>query len=132
MGTGVRIYKLKGFAKFQRGARIAGEALSGAVRDANSGLVDADLGGGLIKQRIARKGQGKSGGNRSVIAFRHGDRAIFLYGFVKSDRENVDDAELQVWRRVGRLYLGLEMDGIEAAVEAKELVEVEHGATVRE
>jgi hypothetical protein len=125
----MRVYKLKGFARFQRGARIADEALSGAARDADSGLVDADLGGGLIKQRIARKGQGKSGGYRTVIAFRRGGRAIFLYGFAKSGRENIDDDELQVWRRIGRLYLGLDMDGIKAAIESKELVEVEHGAT---
>ncbi len=128
----MRVYKLKGFARFQRGARITDEALAGAVRDANSGLVDADLGGGLIKQRIARKGQGKSGGYRTLLAFQRGDRAIFLYGFAKSDRENIDDGELQVWRRIGRLYLGLDTDGIEAAIESNELVEVEHGTTEQE
>jgi len=94
--------------------------------------MDADLGGGLIKQRIARKGQGKSGGCRTAIALQRGDRAIFLYGFAKNDRENIDDGELQVWRRIGRLYLGLDMDGIKAAIESKELVEVEHGATEQE
>lgn len=128
----MRVYKLKGFARFQRGARIADEALAEAVRDANSGLIDADLGGGLSKQRVARKGQGKSGGYRTLIAFRRGDRAIFLYGFAKSDRENIEDGELKVWRRIGQLYSGLDTDGIEAAVEAKELVEVEHGATEQE
>jgi hypothetical protein len=125
----VRVYKLKGFARFQRGARIADEALVEAVRNADSGLVDADLGGGLIKQRVARKGQGKSGGYRTLIAFRRGDRAIFLYGFAKSDRENIDDGELKVWRRIGQLYLGLDAEGIKAAIVSKELVEVEHGAT---
>ena len=125
----MRIFKLKAFARFQRGARIADEALAQVVRDASSGLVDADLGGGLIKQRIARTGQGKSGGFRAVIAFRRGERAIFLYGFAKSDLDNIDDSELQVWRRIGRLYLGADAEGLEAAVELKELVEVEHGAT---
>lgn len=87
-----------------------------------------ELGGG----HNTRKGQGKSGGYRTLIAFRRGDRAIFLYGFAKSDRENIDDGELKVWRRIGQLYSGLDTDGIEAAVEAKELVEVEHGATEQE
>ena len=83
-----------GFARFQRRQRIADEALARAAQDADSGLVDANLGGGLIKQRLARKGEGKSGGYRTVIAFRRGDRAVFLYGFAKSDRENIDDDEV--------------------------------------
>jgi len=125
----VRIFKLTAFARFQRRQRIADEALARAVHEASSGLVDANLGGGLIKQRLARKGEGKSGGYRTVIAFRRGDRAVFLYGFAKSDRENIDNDEVEVWRRVARLYLGLDADGLKAAVEAKEIVEVKYGAT---
>ncbi len=125
----MRIFKLTAFARFQRRQRIADEALARAVHEASSGLVDANLGGGLIKQRLARKGEGKSGGYRTVIAFRRGDRAVFLYGFAKSDRENIDNDEVEVWRRVARLYLGLDADGLKAAVEAKEIVEVKYGAT---
>jgi len=123
----VRLYKLKAFARFQRRERIADKALGKAVRSAEDGLVDADLGGGLIKQRVARPGQGKSGGFRTIIAYRRGDRAVFLFGFAKSERENLDDDELAYWQQVGRAYLALDEDGIEAAIAADELMEVSYG-----
>ena len=123
----MRVYRLKAFGRFQRRERIADKALAKAVRDAESGLVDADLGGGLIKQRVARPGQGKSGGYRTVIAYRRGNRAVFLFGFAKSERANLDDDELAYWQRVGRSYLGLDDDGIEAAIAEDELTEVSYG-----
>ena len=64
-----------------------------AIARAEKGLVDADLGGGVLKQRIARPGRGKSGGYRTIIFFRQGDRAVFAYGFAKSDRANLDAEE---------------------------------------
>ncbi len=72
-----RIYKLKGFARFQRKERISDAALRKTIGSVEAGLVDADLGGGLVKQRLARAGQGKSRGYRTAIAFRRGDRAVF-------------------------------------------------------
>jgi len=122
----VRLYKLKAFARFQRRERLSDTALESAVRSAEEGLVDADLGGGLIKQRVARPGQGKSGGFRTIIAYRRGDRAVFLFGFAKSERENLDDDEVAYWQRVGRTYLGLDDDGIEAAIAGAELAEVSY------
>ena len=123
----MRIYRLKGFARFQRRERIADAALVKAVRDASAGLVDADLGGGLIKQRVARAGKGKSGGFRTLVAYRRGERAVFLYGFAKSGRANIDDDELQAWRRVGRGYLGLDANALAATIAAGELTEVNYG-----
>jgi hypothetical protein len=61
-------------------------ALVAAIDQANCGLIDADLGGGLIKQRVAREGGGKSGGYRTLVFFRHEERAIFAFGFAKSDK----------------------------------------------
>jgi hypothetical protein len=123
----VRVYKLKAFARFQRRERITDRALVKAVQSAEQGLVGANLGGGLIKQRVARPGQGKSGGYRTVIAYRRGDRAVFLYGFAKNERANLDDDELINWQRVGRGYLGLDDDELNAAVAADELAEVSYG-----
>jgi hypothetical protein len=71
------------------------------VRDAEAGSIDADLGGGLIKQRAARPGQGKRSGYRTVIAYRRAERAVFLYGFAKSARANIDADELAALRRRG-------------------------------
>ena len=122
----MRLYKLKAFARFQRRERIADQVLGRAVQSAEDGLVDADLGGGLIKQRVARQSQGKSGGFRTIIAYRRGDRAVFLFGFAKNKRDNLDADELAYWQGVGRAYLGLDDEGMEAAIAAGELNEVSY------
>jgi hypothetical protein len=123
----VRAFKVKGFARFQRRERIADAVLVRAVRSAEEGLVDADLGGGLLKQRVARPGQGKSGGFRTVIAYRRGDRAIFLFGFAKNERDNVDGDELDELKAVARRFLALSEDQIEALIAAHEMMEVRYG-----
>ena len=84
----MRIFKVKTFARFSRKEGLPDASLGEAVADAERGLIDADLGGGLIKQRVARSGGGKSGGFRTVIAFRSKERAIFLFGFAKNDLDN--------------------------------------------
>ena len=73
----------KPFVRFASRERIADEELCEAVRRAERGLIDADLGGGVIKQRLARAGQGKSGGFRSILLFRRGSKAFFVYGFAR-------------------------------------------------
>jgi hypothetical protein len=73
-------------------------SLCEAIRNADQGLVDADLGGGVIKQRIARSGGGKSGGFRTIILFRARSRAFFVHGFAKNDRDNIDDKELAAFK----------------------------------
>jgi hypothetical protein len=89
----VRIFKSKRFARFARRERIGDARLCSAVTDAERGLIDADYGGGVIKQRIARPNEGKSGGYRSIILFRRGERAFFVYGFAKSDQANIDESD---------------------------------------
>ena len=119
-----RIYKLNGFARFQRKERISDAALRKTIGSVEAGLVDADLGGGLVKQRLARAGQGKSGGYRTVIAFQRGDRAVFLYGFAKNERSNIDDEELDEFRRLARGFLELTAQQIGALIAENELMEV--------
>ena len=123
----MRIYKVKVFARFQRRERIEDGALAKAVRAAEDGLIDADLGGGLIKQRVARPGQGKSGGYRTVIVYRRGDLAVFLLAFAKNNRGNVDDDELVDLKGQARVFLRLSMKEISASIAADELAEVEYG-----
>ena len=96
----MRIFKTRLFAKFARRERLHDKTLSEAVTDAESGLGTADLGGGVIKQRVARPGQGKRGGYRVLIAFRSKDRAVFLYGFAKNERDNIDDKQLATLRDI--------------------------------
>ena len=94
------------------------------VADAGSGLVDADLGGGVIKQRIARQGGGKSGGFRSIILFQAGARAFFVYGFPKSARDNIDANELAGFRKLAATMLAYDDKALDGAIEAGVLTEV--------
>ena len=122
----MRVYKVRVFARFQRRERIADAALARAVRDAEAGLIDADLGGGLIKQRVARPGQGKRGGYRTVIVYRRGALAVFLLGFAKNERANIDDDELEDLRGQARAFLQFGEDQIEAALLEEDLTEVSY------
>src|SRR5271170_6058883 len=76
-----------------------------AVERAQRGLIDADLGGGVIKQRVARPGQGRSGGFRVLLAFDPNKRAIFIYGFAKNERGNIDDKEMRTLREIAAAWL---------------------------
>ena len=88
------------------------------------GLADADLGGGVIKQRIARKGGGKSGGFRALILLRMGERAFFVHGFAKSDRENIRDDELAALRKLAGELLNYDDAALAKAITASVLTEV--------
>jgi len=120
----VRIFKAKTFARFARRERIADVSLSEAIAQAERGLVDADLGGGLIKLRVARPGQGKRGGYRMLIAFRSKLRAVFLFGFAKSELDNIDDDQLATLRETSALWLAANAQKIEQANKDGLLIEV--------
>ncbi len=85
----MRVFKTRSFARFARQEMIGDEALAKAIRQAETGLIDADLGRGLIKLRLARPGSGKRGGFRTLIAYKAGHCAVFLFGFAKSERDNI-------------------------------------------
>jgi hypothetical protein len=89
--------------------------------------VDADLGGGVIKQRVARSGQGRSGGYRVLIAYRFGDRSVFLYGFAKNERENIEEDELATLREIAAGWLEADDKGLNKAIEKGILQEVRYG-----
>ena len=112
----MRTFKTKPFVRFANREGIPDEALCDAVRRAERGAVDADLGGGVIKQRIARRGQGRSGGFRVIVGFRRAERAFFVHGFAKSDRENLRRKELTALRTLADEMLGLDGPGLEAMV----------------
>jgi hypothetical protein len=112
----VRVYKTKWFERFARRERISDSSLCDAVQRAERGLVDADLGGGVIKQRVARPGQGRSGGYRVLIAYRHDVKAVFLYGFAKSSRDNVEDDELDTLRDIAKAWLGADARQLARAI----------------
>lgn len=88
-------------------------------------MIDADLGSNLIKQRVARTGQGRSGGYRVLIAFKTLDRAVFLYGFAKNERENIDPDQLLSLRSIAKGWIGASTEQIATAVAAGVIEEVE-------
>ena len=116
-GRSLRIFKTKPLARFVRRERIDDASLIGAVDEAGRGLVDADLGGGLIKKRVARAGKGKSGGYRMLIAFRWKQRAIFLFGFAKNERDNIDDKQLATLQDIAAAWLTAEDSEIVRALD---------------
>lgn len=99
----MRIFKNKWFAKFARKERISDAQLREAVQDVEAGKIDADYGGGVIKQRIARPHEGKSGGYRSIILYRQGNKAFFIYGFPKNAQKNINKAEEQGFKELAKL-----------------------------
>jgi hypothetical protein len=125
----MRVFKTKPFARFQRSERLTDRALCNAVNDARVGLIDADLGGGLIKQRVSRPGQGKRGGFRTVIAYRQGARAFFLLGFAKSAQANIDDDVLAVLKRRAAELLLATAKALNAMIVDDELTEIDCGAS---
>lgn len=122
----MRIFKTRWLARFARRERIGDSNLAEAVFRAERGLVDADLGGHVIKQRVARAGQGKSGGYRMLVAFRAKHRAVFLFGFAKSERENISPDELATLKEIAALWLAADAVKIERALVEGVLVEVKH------
>ena len=103
----MRVLKTRWFARWARKEGLTDTALRSAVDEMRGGLVDAVLGGGLVKKRIARPGGGKSGGYRTLLAADFRDRWVFLYGFAKSERENIGDGDLRELRRLAQEYLSM-------------------------
>jgi len=120
----MQIYKNTWFSRFAKRERIKDSSLLKAIDDIERGLVDADLGGHIIKQRVARPGQGKSGGYRTIIVFQQEDKAIFVYGFAKSDRENIASDELEAFRKAAEQLLSLDQAQITALLQAGVLTEI--------
>ncbi len=120
----MRIFINAWFRRFARRERIGGKTLKEAVARADKGLIDADLGGGVIKQRIARPGQGRSGGYRTIIIFRQGERAFFVYGYAKSKRSNIEQDEVEVFRKAARELLLLSESQLAQLIENEALMEV--------
>ena len=120
----MRVLKTRVFARFAKSESITDAQLVAAIMQAELGLIDADLGGGLIKLRIARAGKGKSGGFRTVIAYRAGSRAVFLTGFAKSRRDNIEPFELAALKLAAADLLSVTDKAVNIFVDGQRLIEV--------
>lgn len=108
-----RVFVTRRFEKFAKSERLEDFALLERIAQAEQGLVDARLRGCLVKLRIARKGSGRSGGYRTIVAFRSEDKAFFLYGFAKNVADNITGSEAEELDQAGQLLLGLSDDDIQ-------------------
>jgi hypothetical protein len=123
----VRIFKTKWFDRFARKFDIPNSMLIEAVERAENGLVDADLGSGVLKQRIARAGEGKSKGHRAIILLRKGDRAFFVYGFSKKDRDSLRQDEEERFRKMAGSYFSLSESDLSGLLAIGDFMEVKNG-----
>ena len=119
-----RVFRTRTFSRWMRKADLTDFALCKAVSEMSQGLIDADLGGHVVKKRVALPGQGKRGGARTIIATKMADRWFFLYGFGKNERANIDKDELKVFQEVAKEYLGFNDCQLMTALSAGEIVEV--------
>ena len=121
----MRIFKTKEFNRFARKRKISDDDLCTAIARAERGLIDASLGSGLIKQRIPRQGQGRSGGFRTIIAYLAGDRCFFIYGFAKNELDNIADDDLVDVKSYASALMIMDATLIAAAIKARKFEEVE-------
>ncbi len=118
------IFKNKWFAKFAGKEGITDEMLIEAIENAEHGLIDADYGGGVIKQRIARVGEGKSGGYRTIILYRKTDKAFFVYGFPKNKQSNITKLEVREFKALAEITLALDSAAMAKLIEEKVLIKI--------
>ncbi|MCA3754629.1 MAG: type II toxin-antitoxin system RelE/ParE family toxin [Phenylobacterium sp.] len=118
------VYKTKEFSRFARKADLKSADLLDAAKAVASGQWDADLGGGVFKQRIARDGGGKSGGFRTIILFKVGGHSFFVHGFAKNEKANISPKELKALKALAATFLALDLSALETAKSAGEIAEV--------
>jgi hypothetical protein len=123
-GVEREIFKRKDFARWQLGEKLPDVALCKAVKEMESGLIDADLGGLLYKKRVAHLGAGKSGGYRTLLSARIGSRYVFLHGFPKSDKANITQDEKKALQFAGKVFLELSAEALSTALQSGVLLEV--------
>jgi len=124
----LKVFKNAWFGRFARKQEISAAALWDAVQRAENGQIDADLGGGVIKQRIARPGESKSKGYRSIILFCKGKLSFFIYGFSKSELGNISEDEEAQFKKMAKYVLFLTDAQLSELVSNGQFEEVEKNA----
>ena len=120
----MQIFQTKWFARWAAKEGLPEQALRDAVSEMEQGLIDAHLGGHVVKKRVGLDGRGKSGGVRTILAFQVKGKAFFLYGFAKNQRANISDKQLQALKLLATHLLTYDRKALDKAIKAQELVEV--------
>ncbi len=122
----MRVFKNKVFSKWAAKEGLDDAALLAAVEEMERGLIDADLGGHVVKKRVAIGGRGKSGGARTLLAYKIGNKAFFVYGFAKNARANIRSEELKALKHLAKELLGYSEKAIAEAIKHGALIEVKN------
>lgn len=122
----MRIFKNKAFSKWAAKEGLVDDALVLAVDEMEQGLIDADLGGHIVKKRVALGGRGKSGGVHTLLVYVQGDKAFFVYGFAKNARANISAQELKALKLLAKSLLSYSNKALSDAMKHGELIEVEN------
>ena len=121
----MRAFKIKAFAKWASGEGLSDDALASAVVEMEKGLIDAKLGGHVVKKRVGLPGRGKRGSTRTLVAFRQGNKAFSIYGFAKKERANISDKELRALKMLAKELMSYTTATLTKATKAGELIEIE-------
>jgi len=121
----MQAFKVKAFARWANREGLNDDALASAVIEMEHGLIDAKLGGQVVKKRVALPGRGKSGSSRTLVAFKQGEKAFFIYGFAKNERANISSKELQALKLLAKVLLNYAAPALVKATKAGELIEIE-------
>lgn len=118
--TRLRVFGNKPFMRFARKFGVSGRELWSAAQ----GEPDANLGGGVFKFRLAREGQGSSGGARLIAAMKTGELMVMMFGFEKKDMANIEAKELKGFKKLAKVYLELSEQQMSSLVKKGELTEI--------
>jgi len=121
-----RVFKTRHFSRWMRKTELTDSSLCGAVTEMSQGLVDADLGGGVVKKRVGLAGRGKRGGARTLVATNKGNRWFFVFGFEKNDRANISVQELEALQDIAQDLLARTGAQLDLAVQESALEEICH------
>lgn len=121
-----RVFKTRHFSRWLKKSDLTDAALCQAVNEMVAGLIDADLGGDIVKKRVALPGRGKRGGARTLVATRKSSRWFFVFGFEKNEKANVSTSELEALQIVAGELLALTNAQLDDAVEDGTLQEICH------
>jgi hypothetical protein len=124
METCLRIFKHRSFFKWATSEGVLDKSLIKAIYEMNDGLIDAELGGGLFKKRVPTPGGGKRGGYRTLLAFKKDDKAFFVYGFKKNERDNIDTNERKIFKQLSKTLLNIDEKTLQKMLTADILSEV--------
>jgi hypothetical protein len=119
-----RVFKTRYFSRWMRKTELTDSALCAAVSEMAAGLIDADLGGGVVKKRVAMPGRGKSGGARTLVATNKANRWFFVFGFEKNERANVSVNEIEAMQQIAADLFALSSSELDAHVATEALKEI--------